>query len=58
MVESTVQIYGRVDILYSNAGTSQGRVLTAQTTEEEWDRVVDVNLKGVFLGSKYTIPLI
>lgn len=57
MVGITVQTYGRIDVLYNNAGTSQGMVLTAETTEEDWDRVIDVNLKGVFLGSKYVIPV-
>ncbi len=51
MVEQTVARYGRLDVLFNNAGVAQGVELT-EMTEEEWDRVVDIDLKGVFLGSK------
>lgn len=54
MVEQTVARYGRLDILFNNAGVEQGVELT-EMTEQEWDRVVDIDLKGVFLGSKYGI---
>ncbi len=55
MVERTVERYGRLDILVNNAGIyTQGDVVEA--AEEEWDRILDVNLKGVFLCSKYSIP--
>jgi len=57
MVETIVETYGRLDILHNNAGISQRMVPTAETTEEEWNRIIDVNLKGVFLGSKYAIPV-
>ncbi len=55
MVKTTVDIYGRLDILVNNAGI----VLTGpleETTEEQYEKVVNINLKGVFLGSKYAIP--
>lgn len=55
MVERTVERYGELDILVNNAGIyTQGDVVEA--AEEEWDRILDVNLKGVFLCSKYSIP--
>jgi NAD(P)-dependent dehydrogenase (short-subunit alcohol dehydrogenase family) len=54
MVEQTVARYGRLDVLFNNAGVAQG-VELIEMTEEEWDRVVDIDLKGVFLGSKYGI---
>jgi len=55
MVETTISTWGRLDILFNNAGISiVGSVETL--TEEEWDRVIGVNLRGVFLGSKYAIP--
>jgi len=57
MVAATVKEFGRVDILYNNAGTRGRRGLTADLTEEDWDVVLDTNLKSVFLGSKYVIPL-
>ncbi len=55
MVETAVQTYGGIDILINNAGISTyGTVVDAD--EAEWDRVIGVNLKGVFLCSKYAIP--
>jgi NAD(P)-dependent dehydrogenase (short-subunit alcohol dehydrogenase family) len=55
MVEDTVQKYGRIDILVNNAAICPpGDVLT--TTEATWDEVIGVNLKGVFLCSKFVIP--
>jgi NAD(P)-dependent dehydrogenase (short-subunit alcohol dehydrogenase family) len=55
IVEETIKAYGRLDILVNNAGiTIPGRVDT--TSEEDWDRTMSVNLKGVFLVSKYAIP--
>ncbi|RLC94887.1 MAG: short-chain dehydrogenase [Chloroflexi bacterium] len=56
MVQVTVDIYGKLDILYNNAGIIGDTLPTGDMPEEEWDRVVDTNLKGVFLGSKYAIP--
>ena len=56
MVKTAVDAYGRIDILYNNAGITRAAP-TAETTEEEWDLVLDINLKGVFLGSKYAIPV-
>jgi NAD(P)-dependent dehydrogenase (short-subunit alcohol dehydrogenase family) len=55
MVERTIRRFGRIDILFNNAGVYLEK-LAEDTTEEEWDRVVDVNLKGTFLVSKYAIP--
>jgi NAD(P)-dependent dehydrogenase (short-subunit alcohol dehydrogenase family) len=55
MVEATVETYGKLDILANNAGIyAQANVV--ETTEEVWDRILDVNLKGAFLCSKYCIP--
>jgi NAD(P)-dependent dehydrogenase (short-subunit alcohol dehydrogenase family) len=54
-VEETLQAFGRLDILFNNAG-----VLYANTvldcTEEEWDLTLDTNLKGTYLMSKFALP--
>jgi len=54
-VEKCIQTYGRVDILDNNValGAHGGPV---ETSEEEWDRVMDVNLKSMFLTCKYVLP--
>lgn len=55
LVEDTIQRYGRIDVLINNAAVCPpGNVVT--TSEETWDQVIDVNLKGVFLCCKYMIP--
>ena len=55
LVESTVKIFGKIDILYNNAGIELAKPVT-ETTEAEWDSVLNINLKGVFFGCKYAIP--
>jgi 3(or 17)beta-hydroxysteroid dehydrogenase len=54
-VEATVSRFGKLDILVNNAGIS-GRGRVEDTSVEEWDRVMEVNAKGVFLGTKVAIP--
>jgi len=55
MVEKCIQTFGRVDILDNNValGAHGGPV---ETSEEDWDRVIDVNLKSIFLTCKYALP--
>lgn len=49
--------YGKLDVLFNNAGIFEADDASVTTTEEEiWDRVINVNLKGVFLGCKFGIP--
>ena len=55
MVNTTVDTYGRIDILYNNAGI-QKYALTVDVSEEDWAKMLDTNLTSVFLASKYTIP--
>ncbi|MGD8505138.1 MAG: glucose 1-dehydrogenase [Candidatus Bathyarchaeota archaeon] len=55
MIQTSVKQFGRLDVLINNAGIlSTGTV--EDTAEADWDRVIDVNLKGVFLCSKYALP--
>ncbi len=51
MVEKTVASFSKIDILVNNAGITRDG-LTMRMTDEEWDAVLDVNLKGVFLCSR------
>lgn len=55
-IESVEKEFGRIDILFNNAGVTV-RKTVVDLTEEEWDFVLDVGLKGTFLLSKYTIPV-
>jgi NAD(P)-dependent dehydrogenase (short-subunit alcohol dehydrogenase family) len=54
-VEATVSRFGKLDILVNNAGISGGGRVE-DTPVEAWDRVMEVNAKGVFLGTKVAIP--
>lgn len=55
MVQDALAALGRIDVLFNNAGI--GHVGTLHETEvDDWDRVIRVHLRGVFLMSKYTIP--
>lgn len=56
LVKKTVEQYGKIDILHNNAGVLKLADDISLTTEEEWDWMMDVNLKGVFLVSKYALP--
>jgi len=56
MVDAAVEAFGRIDVLVANAGVIQGRHHVEELSEEDWDRVIDVNLKGTFLCCHYAIP--
>ena len=56
MVQKVVQEFGRLDILVNNAGVLNFKTLD-QMTEEDWDWVIDTNLKGQFLCAKAAVPL-
>jgi len=57
MVRAAEERFGRLDVLFNNAGISHARDDDAVATEEEvWDLTMNINLKGVFLGCKYGIP--
>jgi len=55
MVEATVETYGRLDILFSNAAIQTfGTAVSLKPAQ--WDELVDINLKGMYLGAKYAVP--
>jgi NAD(P)-dependent dehydrogenase (short-subunit alcohol dehydrogenase family) len=54
-VKLAVKNYGKIDVLYNNAGIGMYRSFL-ETSEEDWDRVISVDLKSVYLGCKYIIP--
>jgi NAD(P)-dependent dehydrogenase (short-subunit alcohol dehydrogenase family) len=57
MVEAAVSTFGRVDVLYNNAGVMpEADHSVIDTDVYTWDRVMAVNLRGVFLGCKFAIP--
>lgn len=54
-VEETVDRFGKIDLFINNAGVSGSGVRTLECSEEEFDTIVYVNLKGVFYGLKYVL---
>jgi NAD(P)-dependent dehydrogenase (short-subunit alcohol dehydrogenase family) len=56
MVNKTVETYGRIDCAFNNAGIEDRVANTVEATEQNFDRVIAINLKGVWLCMKYEIP--
>jgi NAD(P)-dependent dehydrogenase (short-subunit alcohol dehydrogenase family) len=56
-LDSTIETFGRLDVAFNNAGIQQGPAPLADLTEEEWERIIGIDLRGVFLCMKYEIPL-
>jgi 3-oxoacyl-[acyl-carrier protein] reductase len=56
LVRATVDHFGRIDILVNNAGVMVAKSVL-ETTEDDWDRTIDVNLKGAYLCSKEVAPI-
>jgi len=54
-VETATKTFGKLDILVNNAGVTS-RMMLLDTSEEDWDRVLDINSKGTFLGIKASVP--
>lgn len=55
LISEAATLHGRIDILVNNAGVGLVKPIT-EVTEEEWDRCLETNLKGAFLGCKHAIP--
>ena len=55
LVEKTVEKFGRLDLAFNNAGVEGQWKPLVEQSEEEWDTVIDINLKGVWLSLKYEI---
>lgn len=58
LVAETVKHFGGLDIAVNNAGIGGPAALTGDYTVEDWDKVISVNLSGVFYGLRYQIPAI
>jgi len=56
MANQVINTYGRLDFAFNNAGVQGPASLVADYTEQDWGRVIDVNLKGIWLCMKYEIP--
>ena len=56
-LDQAVNAFGGLDIAFNNAGVEHKSTAAADLTEEQWDRIIAVNLRGVFVCMKYEIPL-
>jgi A-factor type gamma-butyrolactone 1'-reductase (1S-forming) len=56
VIKRTVEAYGKLNVAVNNAGMSGCNTPLVKVTEEQFDRVIATNIKGVFLGMKYEIP--
>jgi len=57
MIRAAKDRYGRLDILYNNAGMPMANTPIEYVNEEIWDRIMEVNAKSIFLGAKFAVPL-
>jgi len=57
IAEKCVEVYGRIDILVNNVGIGSGDRKLVDLSEEAWDKIFDVNLKGMFFTCKYVLPV-
>jgi NAD(P)-dependent dehydrogenase (short-subunit alcohol dehydrogenase family) len=56
-LDKTVEAFGRLDFAFNNAGVEHPPTSAADITAQEWNRIVDIDLRGVFLCMKHEIPL-
>src|SRR5579859_3654503 len=57
LVEDVMKRYGKIDILVNNAGIAVAGDTAAAVSEEVWDRIMDINAKGVWLGMRAVLPI-
>ena len=57
IAKKCVEVYGRIDILVNNVGTGIGDRKLVDLSEDTWDKIFDVNLKGMFFTCKYILPV-
>lgn len=56
LINTVAETYGRIDFAHNNAGIAGIRASLTQLTEDDWERIINVNLKGVWLCMKFEIP--
>jgi NAD(P)-dependent dehydrogenase (short-subunit alcohol dehydrogenase family) len=56
-LDKTIEAFGRLDVAFNNAGIEYKIQPITEVSEEEWNRIIDIDLRGVFLCMKYQIPL-
>ena len=57
IAEKCVELYGRIDILVNNVGIGEGDRSLVKLSEDSWNEIFDVNLKGMFFTCKYVLPV-
>jgi NAD(P)-dependent dehydrogenase (short-subunit alcohol dehydrogenase family) len=57
-LDKTIEAFGRLDYAFNNAGVEQPITAAADLTVEQWDRVVGIDLRGIFLCMRHEIPLL
>ena len=56
MIQKTISVYGRLDFAFNNAGIEGTSATITECTEENWDKTIGINLKGIWGCMKYEIP--
>ena len=56
MIKKTVDTYGKLDILFNNAGIPMSFTPIEEVEEDLWDRIFAINVKSIFLACKYAVP--
>ncbi|HZG69971.1 MAG TPA: SDR family NAD(P)-dependent oxidoreductase [Chondromyces sp.] len=56
LMSAAFEQFGSIDIVFNNAGIGNSQEKITEIETDEWDRVIDINLKGIYLGMKHAIP--